>query len=141
LDLNGALVTIDAIGCQKVIAKQIIDQGGDYLLAVKGNQEHLLEDIQTTSPKHWTANLPKHQVATIHDHRGSPWQERDAHVSYDHEFGTIFGPQTLGWLTTVCLCWRECTINGATTEEVRYFIASGARELASLPKRRATTGD
>jgi predicted transposase YbfD/YdcC len=46
LDLHGALVTIDAMGCQKEIAKKIVDGGGDYVLAVKGNQEHLLEDIQ-----------------------------------------------------------------------------------------------
>jgi predicted transposase YbfD/YdcC len=46
LDLHGALVTIDAMGCQKAIAKQIVQQGGDYILTVKENQEHLLEDIQ-----------------------------------------------------------------------------------------------
>src|SRR5438067_920675 len=46
LELNGALVTIDALGCQKAIAQQIVDQGGHYALVVKDNQEHLLEDIQ-----------------------------------------------------------------------------------------------
>src|SRR6266851_599871 len=46
LDVHGALVTIDAMGCQKEIAKKIIDGGGDYVLAVKDNQPHLLEDIQ-----------------------------------------------------------------------------------------------
>jgi predicted transposase YbfD/YdcC len=46
LDLKGALVTIDAMGCQKEIAAQIVAQGGDYLLTVKDNQPHLLEDIQ-----------------------------------------------------------------------------------------------
>ena len=65
LDLKGTLVTIDAIGCQKGIAKQIVDQGGDYLLAVKGNQEHLLEDIQTTVGKALDGKLAKHQVATM----------------------------------------------------------------------------
>ncbi len=45
LDLNGALVTSDAIGCQKTIAKKVVAGGGDYVLVVKGNQEHLLEDI------------------------------------------------------------------------------------------------
>src|SRR5216684_7285756 len=65
LDLKGTLVTIDAIGCQKVIAKQIVDQGGDFLLAVKGNQEQLLEDIQTTVAKALDGEIPKHQVATI----------------------------------------------------------------------------
>src|SRR5205814_6852213 len=48
LDLHGALVTIDAMGCQKEIAKKIVAGGGDYILAVKGNQEHLLQDVQNT---------------------------------------------------------------------------------------------
>ena len=43
LDLKGALVSIDAAGCQVEIAKQIRAQGGDYLLAVKGNQPTLHE--------------------------------------------------------------------------------------------------
>ncbi len=45
LDLHGALVTIDAMGCQKKIAQQIIDGGGDYVLTVKENQGHLYEDL------------------------------------------------------------------------------------------------
>ena len=45
LNLEGCLVTIDAMGCQTEIAKQIVAQGGDYLLAVKENQGHLHEDI------------------------------------------------------------------------------------------------
>jgi len=45
LELQGALVTIDAMGCQKNIAGQIVQQEADYCLAVKGNQEHLEEDI------------------------------------------------------------------------------------------------
>src|SRR5262249_44613749 len=43
LDLQGALVSIDAAGCQVGIARQIREQGGDYLLAVKGNQPALEE--------------------------------------------------------------------------------------------------
>src|SRR3954470_18908068 len=46
LDLEGALVSIDAIGCQKGIAEQIRLQKADYLLAVKENQERLFQDIQ-----------------------------------------------------------------------------------------------
>ena len=45
LDLKGAVVTIDARGCQKEIAADIIDGEGEYLLAVKENQPHLYEDI------------------------------------------------------------------------------------------------
>src|SRR5260370_13925706 len=49
LDLKGALVTIDAIGCQKDIAADIVSAEADYVLAVKGNQERLHEDVQQTS--------------------------------------------------------------------------------------------
>ncbi|MCP4126719.1 MAG: ISAs1 family transposase, partial [Gammaproteobacteria bacterium] len=44
LDLHGCIVTMDAMGCQTEIAAQIIGQGGDYLLALKGNQGNLSED-------------------------------------------------------------------------------------------------
>lgn len=46
LDITDAVVTIDAIGCQKELAKQIQHQKGHYLLAVKGNQGTLLEEIE-----------------------------------------------------------------------------------------------
>jgi predicted transposase YbfD/YdcC len=46
LELTGALVTIDAIGCQKQIARKIRDKGADYLLPVKGNQPALQNDIE-----------------------------------------------------------------------------------------------
>ena len=46
LDLEGAVVTIDAMGCQKDIAAGIVQREGEYVLAVKENQPHLYEDIQ-----------------------------------------------------------------------------------------------
>ncbi len=46
LDLKGHIVTLDAMGTQKVIAKQIIEQGGDYILALKGNQGTLNDDVR-----------------------------------------------------------------------------------------------
>lgn len=46
IDVNDAIVTIDAMGCQKKIAEKIIEKGGDYILAVKGNQPKLYEDLQ-----------------------------------------------------------------------------------------------
>ena len=46
LDIAGCIVTIDAMGCQKEIARQIVDQEGDYLLALKGNQGNLHEDVR-----------------------------------------------------------------------------------------------
>ena len=46
LCLKGCIVTIDAMGCQKAIAAKIIEKEAHYLLALKGNQGHLLEDTR-----------------------------------------------------------------------------------------------
>ncbi len=63
LEISGSLVTIDAMGCQTEIAKQIVAQGADYCLAVKGNQptlyngivdfynDHLLDDFARTKAR------------------------------------------------------------------------------------------
>ena len=44
--LEGSVVSIDAMGCQSEIANTIIEQGADYVLALKGNQGNLHEDVQ-----------------------------------------------------------------------------------------------
>lgn len=46
LAIEGAIVTIDAMGCQREIAKKIIDKKADYVLALKGNQGSLREDVE-----------------------------------------------------------------------------------------------
>ena len=43
LDVKGATMTTDAMGCQKEIAKKIIESGNDYVLQLKKNQKNLLE--------------------------------------------------------------------------------------------------
>jgi predicted transposase YbfD/YdcC len=47
LSLKGCIVTVDALNCQRDIARQIVDQGGDYALALKGNQGTLHDDVRT----------------------------------------------------------------------------------------------
>jgi predicted transposase YbfD/YdcC len=46
LSLKGCIVTVDALNCQREIARQIVDQGGDYALALKGNQGTLHDDVR-----------------------------------------------------------------------------------------------
>src|SRR4051812_5589112 len=48
LALTGCIVTVDAMGCQRAIAQQIVDQGADYVLALKENQGTLHADVQET---------------------------------------------------------------------------------------------
>jgi predicted transposase YbfD/YdcC len=66
LDIKGALVTIDAMACQTKIAKTIVEQGGDYLLAVKSNQGKLREAIVKTFSFLRANNTDKSAIK--HDH-------------------------------------------------------------------------
>lgn len=45
-ELSGTVVNIDAIGCQRAIVEQIVEKKADYILAIKENQGHLLEEIK-----------------------------------------------------------------------------------------------
>ena len=133
LDLKGALVTIDAIGCQKKIIDKIVTRGGDYLVAVKGNQERLLADIQTTVGKALDGELPKHQVAmiTTRDQGHGRLEERTYTVITNLE--EIRDRAAWPGLKTVVMCYRERTVKGKQTMETHYFIGSrrmGARKHA-----------
>ncbi len=65
LALEGAIVTIDAMGCQTAIANQITEGGGDYVLAVKDNQPHLAEALRDFFS---TVNAPGHCRRTVSAH-------------------------------------------------------------------------
>ena len=64
LDLKGNIVTIDAMGCQKKIAQQIIEQGGDYVFNLKGNQSSLHDDVVLFF-KHYFENQPSKNEAIL----------------------------------------------------------------------------
>jgi predicted transposase YbfD/YdcC len=60
LSLKGCIVTVDALNCQRDIASQIVDQGGDYALALKGNQGTLHNDVRTFLDDPATAAITTH---------------------------------------------------------------------------------
>ena len=129
LSLGGALVTIDAIGCQKGIAKKVVDRGGDYLLVAKANQERLLEDIQETVGRALDGTLPAGRVrqCTTTERGHGRSEERSCVVVT--EVGGIRDRALWPHLRVVGMCRRERTVNGETTEEVCYFI--GSRRMAA----------
>jgi predicted transposase YbfD/YdcC len=133
LDLHGALVTIDAIGCQKGIAKRIVAGGGDYVLVVKANQERLLDDIQETVGRAVDGELPAAAVRRCTTtEQGHGRVETRSCVAITDLTGLRDRAQ---WphLTTVGMCYRERTVDGETSSEVCYFIGSrrmGARRYA-----------
>lgn len=133
LDLKGALVTIDAIGCQKAIAKQIVAGGGDFLLVVKANQPQLLADAQETVRQALEGELPAHKVRQARtSETGHGRQEVRSCVIVEDTRG-LRDRQAWPKVRIVGMCARERTINDTTTTEVVFFLGSrrmGARRYA-----------
>jgi predicted transposase YbfD/YdcC len=124
LDVHGALVTIDAMGCQKAIAQKIIDGGGDYILTVKENQEHLLADIQQAIGAAGETDFAGLQYDTYETReRGHGRQEYRCYTVLHHTDGLRNAADWAG-LTTIGFCYSERTVAGVSSEEVRYFIGS-----------------
>ena len=124
LDVQGALVTIDAMGCQKEIAAKVIAGGGDYVLTVKDNQPSLLADIQNC----FVQAVERDFAGLRYDHyeteeRGHGRQER-------RSYEILIDPPPFAsqgeWagLRVIGMCYCECVRDGKTTSELRYFIGS-----------------
>jgi predicted transposase YbfD/YdcC len=124
LDLQGALVTLDAMGCQKTIAQKIVDGGGHYALTVKDNHEHLLEDIQQAFAKALDADFAGLEHDTYERReRGHGRAEYRCYTVLHSTEGVRQRDEWAG-LTTIGMCYSERTVAGETTAEARYFIGS-----------------
>ena len=124
IDVAGAIVTIDAAGCQKEIAAQIIDAGGDFIFSLKGNQGNLHKAVKkrflelmangfvdTTVRKY-------EQIVTGHG--------RTDVLTYYHLKMPTDIPGRLQWkgLRTIGVAIRESHQGDEVTREVRYFLCS-----------------
>lgn len=130
VDVRGATVTIDAMGCQKEIARQVREQEADYVLAVKGNQKSLEEIIQLKlGPGRPTA--PRSTLQTCEKNHGRTDQRT---------YVAMAAPSAISrnWpdaRSIVRVCRETKNGEGKKTKEVRYFISSlppNVERLASL---------
>lgn len=132
LCVKGALVTIDAMGCQKDIAAKIVERGGDYILTVKDNQPTLLADIQESLIQAIETEFEglDHDTFTTTD-KGHGRRETRTYT-------IITNPQTLtekelwkdlkviGMCESTRIVGNPATAPESVTEstEIRYFIGS-----------------
>ena len=124
LDLHGALVTIDAMGCQKEIAKQIVDGGGDYLLSVKDNQPNLLADIQECLTQALDSNFAGYEwdrYETVESGHGR--QETRTYLILTNAEG-IRNREAWAKLKVIGMCTTERLLKDTGSDEVHYFIGS-----------------
>jgi predicted transposase YbfD/YdcC len=136
LELKGALVTIDAAGCQKEIAQQIRNQGGDYLLAVKGNQPTLEAAVQRNFAE---ALVDDFAAVTVDCHTTI----EDGHGRHEERYVTVItDPKGLPpeWpdVAAVVLVGSKREVKGVNASSARYYLTSRrgtAQELGAYIRR------
>ena len=132
LEVSGCIVTIDAMGCQTEIASQIVEKGADYVLAVKGNQGLLLEDLTkyfdwALEDKFKQTTYSYHQ--TVDGEHGR--QERRRYWSTE-DIEWIRNKK--GWknLKSIAMVESERTVEGQTSRQKRYYISTLAGEAKRI---------
>jgi predicted transposase YbfD/YdcC len=129
LDLHGCTVTIDAMGCQTAIARQIVQQGGEYVLAVKDNQEQLHIDIADTfryvADDEWKGVAYAH-TRTLEAGHGRI-EQRDYWLISEPEYLRFLNPHN-AWreVGAIGMVVRQRTIAGLTSHEIGYYLLSGS---------------
>jgi predicted transposase YbfD/YdcC len=124
LDLTGAVVTIDAAGCQRNIADEIVAGGGDYVLALKGNQETLHRDVTDLFAKLLEEDFGDTPVSRYEEYERGHGRTEERHY-YQISTPTDF-PQREKWtgLKTFGLAIRRSIAGGKETIDHRYYISS-----------------
>ncbi len=142
LDLRGCVVTIDAMGCQKAIAEQIVEQGGDYVLSLKGNQGTLHEDVrlffEDAQAHDFFRQDPTQRIAYRYDQK----HEKDHGRIEVRQVWMVEG-NALDWLEAKA-AWKglssliavqsERWIGEAHTCETRYFLSSLSGSVAKVAR-------
>lgn len=124
LDLKDAIVTIDAAGCQKEVASQIVENGGDYVLALKGNQGKLHAEVE---------NFFRQSLQVTPEEAGCDHYVNEEKSRGRHEIREVWVTNELSWLpqkedwrglkSIVCLKSTRL-VKDRKTVEFRYYISS-----------------
>lgn len=132
LVVKGCIITIDAMGCQKAIASLIKEKKGDYVLALKGNQSSLYEDVKLYFEDHEKSGFKEGRFTTTQtlekDH--GRIEKRFCVATNDIKWLT----QKNDWkgLTSICMIISEREVKGQKTIQRRYYITSLAPEAEKL---------
>ncbi len=129
LDLKGALVTMDAAGCQKATLKQVREQGGDYLVAVKGNQPALQKAVHAAFDRAGEAGFAGCDMSE---------SVEDGHGRHEERYVTVIRdpeglPAEWAGVGAVVMVGREREVKGKNTSTAHFYLTSlrlPAKELA-----------
>jgi len=124
LDLAGVTVTIDAMGCQKKIARQIVAQGGNYVLALKDNQATLHEEVKLLLDDQIAARRKPLMLHAHEETDGGHGRVEIRRTWVTADVAWFEDRQAWPGLKSVAAVECERTADGKTSTERRYFVSS-----------------
>ncbi len=141
LEIKGCIVTIDAIGTQTKIAKQIIEAEGDYLLAVKHNQGKLYQDLEllfSYDQQHGFQDTPYDYAKEVKKGHGRI-DVRECWTTSDPEYiASVSSAQKWTGLQSLVMILRRRIIDGEETVKTRFYISSlpeNARQILNATRQ------
>jgi len=125
IELKDSLITIDAMGCQKEIARDIVDGGGDFVIGLKDNQPKLREAIETHFDKHLELDLEYLQYRS-HETSESSHGRIDERSYFLTKIPPDFAlKKEWPWIKAIGYSLRVTQhADGSETDETRYYILS-----------------
>lgn len=129
VDVQGAVVTIDAMGCQKEIARDIVTRGGDYVLPVKGNHSKLEIAIQEFFTDHLEDDFARVQVGRYKTQECRHGRQESRCYLQLNVPDSLPGRQEWVGLKTLGMVIRTRESGGKETGEVQYYLSSLQRNV------------
>jgi len=124
LEVKDCIVTIDAMGTQTAIAQLIVQQEGDYILALKNNQGNLFEDVQQIFAQAQASGFAgiEHDFDQTVDKGHGRIEIRRCWTMGQVEF--LMNAEKWAKFTSIAMVQSERRINGKIEHEIRYYISS-----------------
>ena len=124
LVLKGCIVTIDAMGCQTKLAEQIVDAGADYVLALKGNQSTLAEEVEEAFVDADAKDYADMDVDVFETVERGHGRKETRRYTVLGDLNGVSRRSLWKGLDAICMVESEREIDGHTSRECRFYIGS-----------------
>jgi predicted transposase YbfD/YdcC len=124
LEIKDAVVTIDAIGCQRAIAQKIVDKKADYILALKGNQGTLRDDVELFAAEQKTKSFQDTEVSRHQTVDGDHGRIETRDITVIHDVGWLQKDHRWPGLNSVVMVESTRETGTKIERETRFYITS-----------------
>jgi predicted transposase YbfD/YdcC len=132
LAIEGAIVTIDAMGCQREIASKIIDKKADYVLALKGNQGTLHDDVELFANEQKARNFKDASISQDNSVDADHGRIETRRTTVFHDIGWLQKRHNWPGLKAVVMVESEREIGAKVERETRFYITSSTEKADKL---------